>query len=43
LFPGAGSYDEYKEAASKVAERVGAKASEVKAAAMDWFTQFTQQ
>jgi len=35
-----GSYDEYKEAASKVAERVGAKASEMKAATMDWFSQF---
>lgn len=36
-----GSYDEYKEAATKVAERVGAKASEMKAATMDWFSQFT--
>lgn len=38
-----GSYDEYKEAAAKVAERVGVKASEMKAATMDWFSQFTQQ
>ena len=37
------SYDEYKEAAIKVADRVGAKASEMKAATMDWFAQFTQQ
>jgi hypothetical protein len=36
-----GSYDEYKEAAAKVAERVGQKASEMKSATMDWFSQFT--
>ena len=36
-----GSMDEYKEAATKVAERLGEKASEVKAQAMDWFAQFT--
>lgn len=40
---GSGSYDEYKEAASKVAERIGEQASEVKAKAMDWFSQFTAQ
>lgn len=38
-----GSYDEYKEAAVKVAERVGMKASEMKSATMDWFSQFTQK
>jgi hypothetical protein len=38
-----GSMDEYKEAASKVAERLGEKASEVKAQAMDWFAQFTSR
>lgn len=36
-----GSYDEYKEAASKVAERVSEKASVLKAKTMDWFSQFT--
>lgn len=36
-----GGYDEYKEAANKVAERVGVKASELKASAVDWFTQLT--
>ena len=33
--------DEYKEAASKVVTKVGAKASELKTQAMDWFSQFT--
>jgi hypothetical protein len=33
-----GSYDEYKEAATRVAEKVGAKASELKAATLDWFS-----
>ena len=37
----AGSYDEYKEAANRVAEKVGAKASALKSATMDWFGQFT--
>jgi hypothetical protein len=36
-----GSYDEYKEAASKVAERVSEKASVLKAKTIDWFSQFT--
>lgn len=36
-----GSYDEYKEAAARVAEKVGAKATELKAATLDWFSQFT--
>lgn len=31
-----GSYDEYKDAAIKVADRVGARASELKGNAMDW-------
>ncbi len=33
-----GSYDEYKEAASKVAERVSEKAAVLKAATIDWFS-----
>jgi hypothetical protein len=33
-----GSYDEYKEAAARVAEKVGAKATEFKTATMDWFS-----
>lgn len=33
-----GSYDEYKEAAARVAEKVGAKATELKAATLDWFS-----
>ena len=36
-----GSVDEYKEAATKVAERLGEKASELKGQAMDWFAQFS--
>ena len=35
-----GSYDEYKDAAHKVAERVTEKASELKAKTLDWFSQF---
>ena len=33
--------DEYKDAANRVATVVGAKASALKAAAGDWFSQFT--
>jgi hypothetical protein len=33
--------DEYKDAANRVATVVGAKASAMKSAATDWFTQFT--
>jgi len=33
-----GSYDEYKEAATKVAERVTVKAQELKTATLDWFS-----
>lgn len=33
--------DEYKEAATRVATVVGAKASALKTAAGDWFSQFT--
>ena len=36
-----GSYDEYKEAAIKVADRLGEQASVMKASAMDWFAQFS--
>ena len=35
--------DEYKEAASKVVNRVGEKASELKNQAVDWFSTFTSQ
>lgn len=38
-----GSYDEYKEAAIKVADRLGEQASVMKASAMDWFSQFSAQ
>lgn len=34
-------YEEYKAAAAQVAGRVGEKASQMKSAAADWFTQFT--
>jgi len=34
-------YEEYKAKAAHVAGRVGEKASELKNAASDWFTQFT--
>lgn len=37
------SYDEYKEAANRVAEKVTQEASKLKAATMDWFSQFTSQ
>lgn len=36
-----GSYDEYKEVAIKVADRLGEQASVMKASAMDWFSQFS--
>lgn len=36
-------YEEYKAKAAHVAGRVGEKASELKNAASDWFTQFTTQ
>jgi hypothetical protein len=39
----AGSYDEYKEAAARVAGAMGEKASALKSATMDWFGQFSQQ
>ena len=35
------NYEEYKAKAAQVAGRVGEKASEFKAAASDWFSQFT--
>ena len=35
------SLAEYKEAASKVVNRVGEKASELKSQAADWFSTFT--
>lgn len=38
-----GSYDEYREAAGRVAAKAAEKASAAKAVAMDWFSQFTQQ
>jgi len=34
-------YEEYKAKAAHVAGRVGEKASELKSAAADWFSQFT--
>ena len=37
-----GSYDEYKEAASRVAGQLGTKASQLKTATMDWFGKFSQ-
>ena len=36
-------YEEYKATAAHVAGRVGEKASELKSAASDWFSQFTKQ
>lgn len=38
-----GSYDEYKEAAIKVADRLGEQAGAMKASAYDWFSQFGAQ
>lgn len=37
-----GNYEEYKEAANRVYEKAGEKASEMKNKAMDWFSQFSQ-
>lgn len=34
-------FEDYKASASQVAGRVGEKASQLKDAASDWFTQFT--
>lgn len=36
------SYDEYKEAAGRVAGQLYEKGSNLKAATMDWFSQFSQ-
>ena len=38
-----GSYDEYKEAAARVAGRMSEQASALKSATLDWFGQFSQQ
>jgi hypothetical protein len=38
---GNGSYDEYKDAAVKMAEKVGEKASELKDKAWDWLNSFS--
>jgi hypothetical protein len=40
---GNGSYDEYKEAAVKIAEKVGEKASELKDKALDWLSAFANR
>jgi hypothetical protein len=39
---GNGSYDEYKEAAVKIAEKVTEKAGELKDIALDWLSSFTR-
>lgn len=36
------NYDEYKEQAAKMAEKVGESAKFYKDKALDWFSQFTQ-
>lgn len=38
---GSHNYDEYKEAAAKLAEKVGEKASILKDKALDWFSSIT--
>lgn len=42
LGAGSGGYDEYKQAAAQIAEKVGETATAIKEKAWDWLSYYTQ-